>query len=138
MSLKTSSSKMFKCPQQQLSKLARRPHRASSVAGPNLTQPNPNHGSTQPMGKLCVRILCCARSMYRSGVRPSGCLSRRSTAAATCGWFAAELGREQQISIDSCRRRVPATDRCLLLARELLLQVASCREPRYAAQRRLV
>ena len=41
--------KCSKCPQQQLSKLARRPHRASSVAGPNLTQPNPTHGSTQPM-----------------------------------------------------------------------------------------
>ena len=38
--------------------------------------------------------------------RVSVCLSRRSTAAATCGWFAAELGRGQQISIDVCVRRV--------------------------------
>ena len=31
-------------------------------------------------------------------VRLSVCLSRRSTAAATCGWFAAERGRVQQIN----------------------------------------
>jgi len=30
------------------------------------------------------------------------CLSRRSTAAAAAGGFAAEVGRRQQISIDSC------------------------------------
>jgi len=30
---------------------------------------------------------------------PSVCLSRRSTAAAACGWFAAECGRGQQILI---------------------------------------
>ena len=36
-------------------------------------------------------------------VRPSLCLSRRSTAAAAAGGFAAEVGRRgQQISIDSC------------------------------------
>jgi len=42
------------------------------------------------------------------GVAPS-----LSTAAVTCGcgWIAAELGRVQQISVDSCRRRVPAIDR---------------------------
>jgi len=33
-------------------------------------------------------------------VCPSVCLSGRSTAAAVCGWFAAERGRLQQISID--------------------------------------
>jgi len=35
----------------------------------------------------------------RSNVRPSICLSRRLTAAAATGGFAAEVGREQQISI---------------------------------------
>ena len=60
------------------------------------------------------------------GVRPSVCLSRRSTAAATCCCFAAELGRGQHISIDSCWRRVPAVDRCLLPAPEPRLRVASC------------
>ena len=39
--------------------------------------------------------------MYRPGVRPSVRLSRRSTAAAACGWFAAERQHPQQISIDS-------------------------------------
>jgi len=34
----------------------------------------------------------------------SACLSRRSTTAAVCGWFAAERGRLQQISMDSCIR----------------------------------
>ena len=33
---------------------------------------------------------------------PSVCLSRRSTATAAAGGFAAEVGRRQQISIDSC------------------------------------
>jgi len=47
---------------------------------------------------------------------PSVCLSRRSTAAAACGWLAAELGRGQQTSIDSCGCRVPAIDRYLLQA----------------------
>ena len=64
-----------------------------------------------------------------SSVCPSVRLSRRSTAAATCGWFAAELGRWQQISIDSCRRRVPAVDRYLLPAPEPRLRVASCLRP---------
>jgi len=49
-------------------------------------------------------------------VRPSVCLSRRSTAAAACDWFAAESEREQQILIDSCGRRVPAVGRYLLQA----------------------
>jgi len=52
-------------------------------------------------------------------------------------WFAAELGHGQQMSIDSYRRCVPATARYLLLAPELRLRVASCREPRYEAQHRL-
>jgi len=39
--------------------------------------------------------------MHQSGVRPSVRLSRRSTAVTACGWFAAERGRLQQISIDS-------------------------------------
>jgi len=55
-------------------------------------------------------------------VRPSVCL-RRSSAAATCGGFAA-CG--QQTSIDDCRRRVLAVDRYLLRAPELRLRVASC------------
>jgi len=61
-----SSKKCSDCPQQQLSKPARGPHRTSSVAGPNPiqhtknwkistlpdpTQPNPTHGQ-----------LCCRRS----------------------------------------------------------------------------
>jgi len=41
------------------------------------------------------------------------CLSHGSTAAATCNWFAAELGCRQQISIDSCRHRILAIDRYL-------------------------
>ena len=51
----------------------------------------------------------------------SVCLSRRSTAEATCGWFAAELGRGRQTSIDQClpARRIPATGRYLPLAPEL-------------------
>jgi len=49
-------------------------------------------------------IVCGAGYMQRSGVRPSVCLSRRSTAAATCGVFAAEVGRVQRISTDSCQR----------------------------------
>jgi len=74
-----------------------------------------------------ARIVCDEGSVYRSGVRPSFCpsvcqiwstvavygltgpsvcLSHRSTAAATCGWFAAELGRVKLISIDSCRCHV--------------------------------
>jgi len=36
-------------------------------------------------------------------VTASVCLSRRSTAAATCGRFAAELGHVQHPAIDSCR-----------------------------------
>jgi len=34
----------------------------------------------------------------------SVCLSRRSIAAAACGWFAAERERLRQISIGNCRR----------------------------------
>ena len=40
----------------------------------------------------------------RSRLRPSVCLSRRSTAAAVAGGFVAERGRLQQIPIDSCCR----------------------------------
>ena len=49
--------------------------------------------------------MVCGNVIKRSSVRPSVCLSRRSTAAATSGGFAAEVGRGQQISIDSycCR-----------------------------------
>ena len=35
-------------------------------------------------------------------IHPSVCLSHRSTAAAAAGGFAAEVGRRQQIPIDSC------------------------------------
>ena len=63
--------------------------------------------------------------------RPSVCLSRRSTAAVTCGWFAAELGRVQHISIDSCWRHVLAVGRYMLP--ELRLRVASRSEPRFEA-----
>ena len=59
-------------------------------------------------------------------------LSRRSTSASACGWSAAERG--QQISIDSCGRRVPAVDRCLLQQ----VRVVSRRESRDEAQHRLV
>jgi len=71
-----------------------------------------------------ARVVCAAAgSTKRPDVRPSVCLSRQTAAAATSGWFAAELGRVQQISIDNCRRRVP--------------RVASCLEPRYEAQHRV-
>jgi len=45
--------------------------------------------------------------MQRSGVRPSVCLSRRSTAAAACGWFAAErpVSAEYQLTVGI--RRIP-------------------------------
>ena len=49
---------------------------------------------------------------------PSVRLSRLSSAAIrrAAAWFASELGRGQQISIDSCGRLVPAVDRYLLQA----------------------
>jgi len=48
---------------------------------------------------------CKASRNGRVSVRPSVCLSRRETAAAVAGGFAAEVGHGQQISIDSgcCR-----------------------------------
>ena len=59
--------------------------------------------------------------LKRSSVRPYVCpsvlrlsiclLSRRSTAAATCGGFAAEFGRGQERSVNSFQRRVPAINR---------------------------
>jgi len=45
--------------------------------------------------RLCIVAMSVSLSV---------CLSRRSTAAATCGWFAAELRRGQQMSIDRCQR----------------------------------
>ena len=56
---------------------------------------------------VCITIQC--QSIF---------LSRWSTAAATCSWFAAELSRRWQIWIDSCRRHLLAVDRHLLLAPE--------------------
>ena len=52
--------------------------------------------------------------------RPSVCLSRRSTtaAAATCG-FAAEVGRGQQISINSCRCRAICQRKALYVMQSL-------------------
>jgi len=47
-------------------------------------------------------VLIYSDGIKRSSVRPSVCLSRRSTAAAPAGGFAAEVERRQQISIDSC------------------------------------
>jgi len=56
------------------------------------------------MSMLCAFITRSAQYAEsvtkRSSVRTSVCLSRRSTAAV--GRFAAELGREQQMLIDSC------------------------------------
>jgi len=50
-----------------------------------------------------VRIVQYAASVItRSSVRPSVRLSRRSTAAASAGGFAAMIGRGQQISIERC------------------------------------
>ena len=68
---------------------------------------------------LCITI-------ERPSFRLSVCLSRRSTAAARCGWFAAELVRRQQVWIDSCWRRAPGIDRHVLPAPELRLRVSSC------------
>ena len=42
--------------------------------------------------------------MSRSGVRPPVCLSRHSTAAAACGWFAAERRAAGDIDL---QRRAP-------------------------------
>ena len=68
-------------------------------------------------------LLHHARSMRqasrhgRVSVRLSVCLSRRSTAAATCGRFAAERGRGQQMSIDACRRPTASTAAARLAGR---------------------
>ena len=58
---------------------------------------------------IIITGVCFSRSaqysesvLKRSSVRPYVCLSHRLTAAATCGGFAAELGRRQQTSIGSC------------------------------------
>ena len=45
---------------------------------------------------VCGKLICNGRV----SVRPSVCLSRRSTAAATCSWFAA-----YRLSIDVCGRQ---------------------------------
>jgi len=50
----------------------------------------------------CYELFTYYAIRHCSSVRPSVCLSRRSTAAAAVGGFAAEVGRGQQISIDSC------------------------------------
>jgi len=73
---------------------------------------------------VCVTVGC-----------PSVRLSRWLTAAAMCGWFATEFGRMQHISIDTCRRHVPAVDRYLQAPE---MRVASCWEPRYEARHSLV
>jgi len=57
-----------------------------------------------------VQSLCNGRASVRPSVRPSVLL---------------QPGRGQQISIDSCRRRILAIDR-QLQASELRLRVASC------------
>ena len=61
-------------------------------------------------------------------------VSRQLTAAAVFGWFAAELGRGQQISIDSYWHCIPAINRHLLP--KLWLQSTSSlldvRPPRHA------
>jgi len=60
---------------------------------------------------VCVRVGCLS-------VCPSVCLSRRSTAAATCCWFAA-----YQMSIDSCRRHssVCGQHQCCMIDADLFL-----------------
>jgi len=58
---------------------------------------------------------------FRLSVRPSVCLSRRSTAAAACGWFAAEREHLQRTSIDTTAAGAGAQQQ---------MRVASCREPR--------
>jgi len=55
----------------------------------------------QPFELLYTCYLCNCRVCVHLSV----C---QSTGATTCGGFAAELGRGQQILIDSCRRSVPA------------------------------
>ena len=58
-------------------------------------------------GILHIICIACtvfaAGSMKRSGVRQSDCQYHRQTAASAWCWFAAERGRLQQMSIDSCR-----------------------------------
>jgi len=56
-----------------------------------------------------------SKSMLRSGVRPSVCLSRRSTAARHVARLLLSAGMGSR-SVDSCGRRVPAVDRYLLQA----------------------
>ena len=87
--------------------------------------------------KLSRRYAANCPCNGRLSVHPSVCMSSRPTAAATSRWFAAELGRGQQISIDSCRRRAPPDDRSLQ-APEVRLRSSSCREPRYEAQHGVV
>ena len=64
--------------------------------------------------QLCELLYTCYLLTYymrRSGVHPSVCLSRRSTAAAVCGRFAAErpAGAPNRLSIDIwCGRQRPA------------------------------
>jgi len=56
--------------------------------------------------KDCSRHRMWSRVYVTVGCRPSVCLSRRSTVAAASSWFASERGREQQILIGICGRRV--------------------------------
>jgi len=68
-----------------------------------------------------ARIVCVSAC-------PSVCLSRQTTAAAACGWFAAERRKHlQQISNASCRRRA-----------QQHMRAASYGERRYEAAHRLV
>jgi len=56
-------------------------------------------------GKTLFALPACgAGSVSRSGVRPPVCLSRYSTAAAACGWFAAERRAAGDIDL---QRRAP-------------------------------
>ena len=72
-----------------------------SAPGPTLGN---EYGKTLPFYIVCT-MQCMRQDLYR----PNG-LTHQSTAAAMCGWFAAGLGHMQQISIDSCWRRVLAID----------------------------
>jgi len=60
---------------------------------------------TSISGMRCRVYVTVGYQSVGPSVRPfSVCLSHQSTAAATCGWFAAELGHKQQISTDGRHR----------------------------------
>ena len=74
---------------------------------PNISPASSPHGAKRLGGLCAFTDAACtlyAASVYVTlgcpSVRPSVCLSRRSTAAATCSWFAAD-----RLSIESCRRQ---------------------------------